>query len=554
MWSRLRCYATPLLARSLYTAALARCRPRRDYSSSALQVTDTTEMAHVRNAVQPTEDGTWSEDGEHVHEHEKEHQNDQPSLKKALSAWVLANTKIRTNKTHKIQNQPVSRAQTDFIGSLSSDKSVALRRAQIRSEMEGYSPKSVEAVFEAYMALPLPRPLNISPTMLDSLVLSYSFLSKKDYVLGDQYEVILKDLKACHMAVSYREHVVRIAYAAATDSLQYHFAKDRGRSRLIRALECFRDMELDGHIETGPAAFNVLLASASLCSDMAVYSSVIREMRARNIAPDRVTYLNMLTRYGKLRDRIAVQVLYEKMVATHEIVDIVSLETVVTALVRCRDIRAAEALVQFIESRAKANGWRKVRLSDREHRRLNYIFAILADKRKDQVEAYGSYSTAGDDAVQIVPRANTYDPLLCYYTAIGDIHMTVLTLDRFDMFECDRARAYLVIFKGFYTHAGEGSEWSVDKLQGLIDDMLGRELGNGGSDLLVWALRAMAVTSKNVAGVKELRDKLERKFGHDLTDTCAESVGWVEAALRREFLNRPPPKRRTVRFNSLSTV
>ncbi|KAK9364211.1 hypothetical protein V1504DRAFT_443926 [Lipomyces starkeyi] len=488
----------------------------------------------------------------------------------ALSQWLLANVRIREVgwlEGHSFDSVVtehaevwVRRSKMHTFRDVPSNLYKPFYQSLVHARIFSFSREAMTKMFARYMQMPEPRPLHIRAPHLEFLLSNYAAAVKNDEIYLEHYSMILNDLKAAGLPVSYKEHLVEL-------SLVCHYAQRHKRASVVtRTFNKFREMEMQGVIACEASAFNVLMTAVTVANDFGAMAAIVEEMRLRKIAPDRFTYVNLMTYYSKLGNKMALQVLYQKFIESEQITDIVVLEAMIAALVRCRDVAGAESLTRFIEMRATEEGWITPQLSKRQLRfSAGNLKRMARNRRRLRLQFGDDQIPDPEDTVAIAPRDTTYHPLLSYYASIGDYESLVETINRMDEFRLTRRRAYILFLKGFYIHGGyPGSEWTLARLENLLDTLMqDKEHDNLlVRQMTVWALRAYAVASLDFNKLTTVRDRLIQKFIEEggTADSISGKIArvmhdaeeYIRLSRRAQFMKKPPLKRRVPYFRILA--
>ncbi|KAK9238157.1 hypothetical protein V1525DRAFT_401715 [Lipomyces kononenkoae] len=488
----------------------------------------------------------------------------------ALSEWLLANVRIREIgwlDGHAIDSVStdhaevwVRRSKMHKFREVPRTLYIPFYKSLVHARIYSFSRKTMTKMFARYMQMPEPRPLHIRVPHLEFLLSNYAASVKNDEIYLEHYTTILNDLKEAGLPISYKEHLVEL-------SLVCHYTqRHKCASVVSRTFNKFREMEMQGVIAREASAFNVLMSAVIAANDFGAMAAIIEEMRLRKIAPDRFTYVNLMTYYSKLGNKRALQLLYEKFIESEQIADIVVLEAMIAGLVRCRDIAGAQSLTRFIEMRATEEGWISSALSKKHLRFSAGNLKRMARNRRHLRLQFGDEQIPDpEETVAIAPRDTTYNPLLSYYASIGDYQSLIETINRMDEFGLSRRRAYILFLKGFYIHSGyPGSEWTVERLENLLETLLRHKETNKllVRQMSVWALRAYAVASLDFTKLATLRDRLIQKFVEEggsadsvsgkIDRVMQDAEEYITLSLRAQFMKKPPLKRRVPYFHILA--
>ncbi|KAK9364572.1 hypothetical protein V1509DRAFT_635958 [Lipomyces kononenkoae] len=488
----------------------------------------------------------------------------------ALSEWLLANVRIREVgwlEGHSVDSVStdhaeiwVRRSKTHIFREVPTSLYLPFYKSLVHARMFSFSKQSMTKMFACYMQLPEPRPLHIKIPHLEFLLSNYAASVKNDEIYLEHYSTILHDVKEAGLPISYKEHLVELSFVC------HYIQRHKCASVVSRTFNKFRELEMQGVIAREASAFNVLMTAVIASSDFGAMAAIIEEMRARKIAPDRYTYVNLMTYYSKLGNKMALQVLYEKFIESEQIADIVVLEAMIAGLVRCRDIAGAQSLTRFIEMRATEEGWISSQLSKKQLRFSAGNLKRMATNRRHLRLRFGDEQIPDPEgSVAIAPRDTTYNPLLSYYASIGDYQSLVETINRMDEFGLTRRRAYILFLKGFYIHSGyPGTEWTVGRLENLLETLLQDKENNKllVRQMTVWALRAYAVASLDFNKLATLRDRLVQKFVEEggsadsvsgkIDRVMQDAEEYIRLSLRAQFMKKPPLKRRVPYFRILA--
>lgn len=413
-------------------------------------------------------------------------------------------TDMNSRKTHRQRKRiprltpPIPEDYTKFCRSLK------------RSVTDEYGEKKfLDNVFECYMALPQPRPRYIKPLDLEKLLSVYKAGPKHRIETMVQYRRILDDLMLADMPISHREEFAKLSYIVMSG--RYSRIEER---TLSNGLEELRTLDERGVISKDPTPFNILMTAAIGSGESQILYKIIAEMKVRQVCPDRFTFINLITFYGKRRDKKTAMKVYSKFVESEEITDSTVLSALVACLVRCGDIAGAKSVLNFVETRADANNWRNESLSSKARSILTRNLKMIALNRRRMRDRKEKLPVP-EDSIFVTPTIAIYQSFLSYYTANGDFHALCDIMDRMHHFGLPLQRAYLLMFKGFYMHGNmRYSEWTLDCLEAFLQTIFS---SSPDAKLLsrtvsVWALRAYMVATEDISKLQMLREKLLERY------------------------------------------
>ncbi|KAK7205792.1 hypothetical protein BZA70DRAFT_277061 [Myxozyma melibiosi] len=399
---------------------------------------------------------------------------------------------------------------------------------------------ALDSVYEIYMKFPTPRPLQIRYQDHERLLIAFTSGPKYRIETKLQFQQILADMAECGMPISFWEKYANLAYIAYAGP----YTRTAWES-VTEAIEEFQELDKQGAIHLDPTPYNIVMSAAIDCGEYSVFHRIASEMKARKVTADRYTYVNLITYFGRIKDKDSAMAVYNRFVQDNEITDSIVLSALQACLVRCRDIRGARSMLNFIEARTtprdRLYGYEK---SERRERVIANNLRKIASNRQSR-KKFEEYILDPEETVRVIPTRDLYNPLLNYYAMKGHIKDVCELMDRMESYHLSMTQAYILLFKGFYHHGGlPYSEWSAESLRAIFERMLQTEdMWTLTRRLAIWILRAFYVVTSDIDEVRRVFELLMERFvasggSLDTVSTKVVRVVEVEAPMYMKSLKK----------------
>ncbi|KAI5778235.1 hypothetical protein EDC01DRAFT_674790 [Geopyxis carbonaria] len=338
-----------------------------------------------------------------------------------------------------------------FVGSLAELE--ALRRFRKALEHEA----ALAVVYEAYAALPGARLPLLTGRELDKLLTRFMTVPIRDQTTMLQYLSIIDDMNTCALRVTVNEWNQAISFI--TKASKYTSAAE-----VRAAFELFSQAEKDHGFRPNITTFNILLYGAMKSGSVQVVDQLLVELRRRELAFDRFTYTTLITHCGITGDSQGASDVYKNMVAAGEIIDTAVLNALMTALLRCEKLAAAEQLYTYMKTAGS---------KDPRPPLLDEDWQI----RRSEAQQYKDYSSLRRAPNKVVPRlgpdAATFGLLTLSHSLQGNWDGVQAVLADMAQFGVPVGRStYAALLRGFAWHGPGAAAWSRPRLEGLLRDVM----------------------------------------------------------------------------------
>ncbi|KAI5813560.1 hypothetical protein BZA77DRAFT_268382 [Pyronema omphalodes] len=361
-------------------------------------------------------------------------------------------------------------------------------------------PKSVtnNQLFGAYYHLPGNRVSYLERITMERLLLRFTSVPIRTQDTMFQYLTILEDMRAAGIPLTREEW--NQASSFVLRSMKYTTPED-----LNLAVQMLH--ESDKNLPTPRAditTFNILLDGATCAGRLDMATSLLREIRDRNLQYDRFTYTTLMMYHAKSKNAPAVQTTYGDLVDAGEVVDTVILNALMTTLLDVGKEAEANGIYEYMKRVALATSEKpSTKLLDwSQARRIQRLL-----KGRDILWAKAYFEEVG---VRLAPDYISFHLWIHHYCRVGDWGKVQYHIEDMQLFSCPVDRnVYLSILKGFAWHghtgdvvkegpnAGEILPWNQDQLQVILNLLLNEELnviGHWDRVMAVWVIRAISAT------------------------------------------------------------
>jgi len=341
-------------------------------------------------------------------------------------------------------------------------------------------------LYELYSKLPPPRPILLNQEELDMLVARFMSVPERNMEATTRYLAILDQMKACDLPISRNEWNAAISFVSRSFN-------DVTATETQSAIALWDQSEkYQGGIRANTTTFNVLLDAASRSPTPLLTDMFLKEMRDRDLKPDRFTYTTLITYHGICGDGDRVREVYRELVDSGEVVDTVVLNAVMTAMIRAKEHGSAEYIYERMKQTLFDSGTtEKPPPPDdfRGQRRWARNLAQVAVNRRVVEDYMKTFN------VSLAPDIITFNMLILLQCRVGNYDRAMELIE--EMRECKvdyDETISLSLLKGFFWHGGTSySDWSVPRLEKLLRLIFDREKGHKlGLNLSMWILKTVA--------------------------------------------------------------
>ncbi|KAF4553262.1 Hypothetical protein D9617_7g029890 [Elsinoe fawcettii] len=191
-------------------------------------------------------------------------------------------------------------------------------------------------VWSAYVLIPSPRVCYISESLLTDFLALLRRAKTKHHDLVQQYFTVMSDSTASNRPLSHRDLNSALHWIGRSTSLT-------PAQSLDRALSLFHEFESTPHVTGDTTTFNTLGHLALKADALPLVRSLLDTMTERHLQQDRYTHLLRIAYAGRTRSVPSIRGEYRAMLSAGELIDTVTLNAVIRALLDARDIISAES-------------------------------------------------------------------------------------------------------------------------------------------------------------------------------------------------------------------
>lgn len=389
-------------------------------------------------------------------------------------------------------------------------KIVAKLRAAVYSRLLRPHSMELETIYDLYMLLPGNRIPYLPARLRHSLFAALGITERKNPKAMLRYFNVVADTKACGFALSTAEWNTAMSFAS-------RYVGTSTDVEAEAALHLWREMENDLGVKGNEATFNILFDVASKAGKFALAEMIYQEMNTRGFHFNRFHHVSLIHFFGLKQDAGGVRAAYREMVDANETIDSTVLNCVMTGLLKSGEEASAERLynkMKATDKRSKIIPERNYTLQ-KKITKVFLMFARLARKHPDLQPGFQSTSIT-------TPDLYTYRILVGHFgIRLGDMPRVAQFLDEMKFFRVPlHGSVFLVLFKSFAQHGGDGSEWSTQRLDGVWNAFL--DAHDAGTDglyistwMCMWILRAFAHCTKSQDRVLGAYEELSFRWDLD---------------------------------------
>jgi hypothetical protein len=347
------------------------------------------------------------------------------------------------------------------------------------------SPNSItnEMLFELYRKLPGYRVPYLDMKTMERFVGRLMTVPLRNQVSMLRYLTLIEDMKSAGVPIMRNEWNQAAAFVAR--SFKYTTAAE-----LRAALELWQESERDYGVRADITTFNILLDGASKSKSGSLATTILKEIRARNLEYDRYTYTTLMMYHAGFGDATKIRHTYQDLVDAGEVVDTVVLNALMTALLMANEERSAANIYAYMKRVAVVTTKRPSYMMA-QWRRKRYI----AQRLKRRGLQWGK-NYVEELNVQLGPDIASFHLWIHLYCRAGDWERVQFHIRDMEMFGCPINRdVYLSMLKGFAWHGTSlDTPWNRERLRLVLDKVLderNRLVGEWDRIMAVWVVRAV---------------------------------------------------------------
>ncbi|KAK6499187.1 hypothetical protein TWF506_003819 [Arthrobotrys conoides] len=350
-------------------------------------------------------------------------------------------------------------------------------------------------LFKSYLQLPIPRLRYLSQEQVYGLLSRMSIIKKGDESAMLQYLTIIDDMKAGRVPIPRYHWNTAISFVAKC----YRHLTDHD---LQSGLFLWKEMEKSAGVSADVTTFNILFHLATKSNMAHLPLMILKEMKRRNISMDRFSYVNLIMYYGKQGDGRGIRHAYREFIRTGEVVDIVVLNAIMTALIDAGEPQAAEdVLTHLIQSptKSKSEPFTETQSLRKLHKNIRNLRWILAQQGFDPKMDL--------QLAPLTPDLVSFAIFIDYHARETADFGKILSLLN-DLSGCginSEVSILQSLFKGFALHGNARyTPWTLQRLNAVFDAFMNRGYCIN-QDAILWCLRAHVI----LAGKKRGREVWE---------------------------------------------
>ncbi|EPS43220.1 hypothetical protein H072_2791 [Dactylellina haptotyla CBS 200.50] len=264
---------------------------------------------------------------------------------------------------------------------------------------------------------------------------------------------------------------------------------------LQSGLFLWREMEKIAGVPADATTFNILFHLAANSDMPHLPLMILKEMKRRNVPMDRFSYVNLIMYYGKQGNGKGIRSTYREFLGTGEVVDIVVLNAIMTALIGAGEPQAAHDILTHITNlscKQNATPLKDKRYKSRLHKDMKELKWVLDQK------GFGSTFNLHRLAPPI-PDLVSFAIFIDYHASeTADFGRILSLLHDLSEYGINSETSILQsLFKGFTLHGRlRYTPWTLQRLNAVFEAFI-----NGGypmtRDAVLWCLRAYFILAGN---------------------------------------------------------
>ncbi|ODQ52842.1 hypothetical protein SAICODRAFT_25380 [Saitoella complicata NRRL Y-17804] len=321
---------------------------------------------------------------------------------------------------------------------------------------QGYT---FETAYDHYLKLPDSRVCWLSEPQLNKFLSLFSRGLLKTRRAMVAYLSVLEDMKENGTDITVEDWNSAIAFV--------------GRHRRIvtanemrGAVSVWQDMELNYKIKADTVTFNTLIDIAFRARLWNTLTELVEEMGKRELPFDRFTYVMLIIHRGIMGDASGVHQIFADMQKAGEVVDTVTLNAVITSLLRVGDLHAADGIFEGMKRRGL--------LRDCKPPQTKYGQRVLARNLKRKAGQESTQEKTDDRDVPIAPDLTTFAIFISHHCCSGNFNKVYEYLIQLADFKISATpQIYTHLFTAFANYGHwKHTKWNHEKLMGVYRVMM----------------------------------------------------------------------------------
>ncbi|RYO88359.1 hypothetical protein DL764_008736 [Monosporascus ibericus] len=407
-------------------------------------------------------------------------------------------------------------------------KAVEDLRVAVLTKLKRPAQIDSERVYALYQEIPEPRISHLPARLRHQLLAALGTIERKDSKSMLRYFAVVADVKNSGFSLTSYEWNTAMSFAT-------RYVGTSTEVETEAALHIWREMEHDAGVKANEVTFNILFDVASKAGNFTLAEMVYREMINRGYTFNRYHHVSLIHFFGLKQNGSGVRAAYRHMVEAGEIIDTITLNCVLSSLLRCGEEESAERLYEKMKNSTEAGR----NIPDRNYTiqksitKVLMMFARLAKAHPDMRPSF-------QHAALLAPDLQTYRILVNWYgIRLGNLPKVAQFLDEMKFFRVPLHGAiFLALFKSFHIHGGPGSDWSAQRLESVWNAFLNAlDTKTEGLHISTWMAMAILRAFSRYSDREQMLDiyeALRSRWNLDL----------VNSQFMLDFLNKLLPKKR----------
>lgn len=348
-----------------------------------------------------------------------------------------------------------------------------------------------EEMYELYKALPSPRITYLEARTRHRMMNRLAVVERRDEHSMLRYLSVVDDMKRAAIPLSVTEWTSALSFVT-------RYVRQPTHVEVEDSLEMWKEMERSAGVKSSNATFNTLFNVACRAGKLNLAEMIYTEMENRGLEADRFKHVSLIFYYGLRGNGDGARAAYKEMVEAGEVIDTVTLNAMISALIRSGEPSAADNIYERMKEAHINNANGKLNPRDFRARRsmtktlINMTKLFRDDKEK--MEALQKRSI-------ISPDLATFLILVSYYaTKAGELDKTAKLLEEMKWFALPlHGYMFFSLFKGFALHGGiRYTHWTEARLEKVWTSFMGALVANEkevymSKWMAAWILQGFAV-------------------------------------------------------------
>lgn len=381
---------------------------------------------------------------------------------------------------------------------------------------------NLDRIYALYQEIPEPRISYLPARLRHQLLAALGMTERKDSKSMLRYFAVVADVKNSGFSLTTFEWNTAMSFAA-------RYVGTTTEVETESVLHIWREMEHEAGVKANEVTFNILFDVASKAGNFTLAELIYKEMINRGFSFSRYHHVSLIHFFGLKQNGSGVRAAYKYMVGSGEIIDTITLNCVISSLLRCGEEESAERVYEKMKRSNEAGR----HIPDRNYTMQRSITKVLMMFAK-VARVHPDMRSGFQHAALLTPDLHTYRILINWYgVRLGNLPKVAQFLDEMKFFRVPlHGAVFLALFKSFYTHGGVASDWSAQRLDSVWNAFLDAlDEGTEGLHITTWMAMAVLRAFAKYSDREDLLDVYEAlKARWDLDE--------VNSQFMLEFLDR----------------